>query len=254
MMDFDGSVAVVTGGADGIGLAAAQRFKRQGASVLIGDVSGEKLQSAANSGFHTVLCDVANDEHISQLANAANDLGDVDLVMANAGVAVGGRFETVPIEEWQRLFNINVMGVVRTINAFLPKMIERGRGQIVITGSSAGLFRSDGFDTPYAASKYALRGLAQGLAVYAAANGISVHYLAPRITDTAFPRSSVAWGRKGSRVTSDRDIGDDFDTVDDVADALLAGIENGEFLISLTPDTEQQLISLAKDPLASRNA
>ena len=78
--------------------------------------------------------------------------------------------------------------------------------------------------------------MAEGLAVYCEGQGVDVHYLAPRITDTAFPRSSVAWGRTGSRITHDRESGDDFDTVDDVVAALFAGIDRGDFLINLTPD------------------
>jgi short-subunit dehydrogenase len=129
-------------------------------------------------------------------------------------------------------------------------MIERGRGHIVITGSSAGLFRGDGTDTPYASSKYALRVMAQGLAVYARSGGVSVHYLAPRITDTAFPRSSTAWGRKGSTITWDRGLGDDYDTVDDVVEALIEGIDANEYLISLMPNTREKLLALAENPLA----
>ncbi|MCR9279166.1 MAG: SDR family oxidoreductase [Pseudomonadaceae bacterium] len=251
-MHLDGKVAVVTGGADGIGLAAAKAFQKAGAQVVVADVSEEKLaEQVSGSGLHPVTCDVASDAQIERLAETANQLGDVDLVMANAGIAIGGRFELIPTTEWQRLFDINVLGVVRTINAFLPAMLERGRGHIVVTGSSAGLFRSNGMDAPYAASKYALRGMAQGLAIYARDSGVSVHYLAPRMTDTAFPRSSTAWGRKGSRITSDRQLGDDYDTVDDVIAALLAGIEADQFLISLTPDTSEKLGVLAADPLAS---
>ncbi len=250
-MDLQGAVAVVTGGADGIGLGAAKGFKAANAQVVIGDVNAERLNAEASAaGLIGVTCDVRSAEQIEALAATAQALGDVDLVMANAGVAVGGRFELIPTSEWERLFDVNVLGVVRTINAFLPGMMERGRGHIVITGSSAGLFRGSGMDAPYAASKYALRGLAQGLAVYLKESGISVHYLAPRITDTAFPRSSTAWGRKGSRITSDRDIGDDYDTVDDVVAALISGIDAGDYLVSLTPDTEAKLTALANDPLA----
>ncbi|MCR9260364.1 MAG: SDR family oxidoreductase [Pseudomonadaceae bacterium] len=248
-MQLEGSVAVVTGGADGIGLAAAKKFKQAGAEVVVGDVNVDKLAEQAK-GLHSIPCDVCNDEDIKGLAELANSLGDVDLVMANAGIAIGGRFDSVPISEWQRLFEVNVMGVVRTVNAFLPAMMARGRGHIVITGSSAGLFRSNGFDTPYASSKYALRGMAQGLAVYAKSGGVSVHYLAPRITDTAFPRSSTAWGRKGSTITTDRELGDDYDTVDDVVAALVKGIEANDYLISLMPDTRQKLLTLAENPLA----
>lgn len=251
-MQFDNSVAVVTGGADGIGLAAALRFKEAGAQVVIGDVNADKVHAEASAGgLHGVVCDVCNDQHIDELASVANGLGDVELVMANAGVAVGGRFEQIPMTEWQRLFDVNVMGVVRTINAFLPAMMERGKGRIVVTGSSAGLFRSHGSDAPYAASKYALRGMAQGLAMYCDQSGVSVHYLAPRLTDTAFPRSSVAWGRKGSRVTSDHVLGDNYDTADDVVSALFQGMDNNEFLVSLTPNTKDKLTALAENPLAN---
>jgi hypothetical protein len=81
--------------------------------------------------------------------------------------------------------------------------------------------------------------------VYCKPLGIQVHYLAPRMTDTAFPRSSVAWGHKGRRVTSDVDIGSDFDTVADVVNALFEGIEANQFLISLTQDTKEQLADFA---------
>ena len=247
-MTFDNQVVVVTGGADGIGLAVAQRLKASGAQVVIGDVDAEKVNLKAEAdGLVGVHCDVRREADIAGLVDAASALGPVDIVMANAGVAVGGRFEQIPIEEWQRLFEVNVHGVVRTINAFLPAMLERGQGRIIVTGSSAGLFRSDGFNAPYAASKHALRALTEGLAVYCKDTGVSVHYLAPRLTDTAFPKSSVAWGRKGSRVTSDHQLGDDYDTVDDVVDALFEAIESGRFLTSLTPESESRLVDYASE-------
>lgn len=251
-MNLEGTVAVVTGGADGIGLGAARAFKRAGARVVIADVDGEKVRSAAESGGYEGLeCDVASDESIERLQAFANALGDVAVVMANAGVAVGGRFEAIPVSEWQRLFEVNVFGVVRTINAFLPQMLQRRQGRIVITGSSAGLFGGNGTNAPYAASKHALHGLARSLALYCREQGIAVHYLAPRLTATGFPLSSVAWGRRGSRVTSDRDIGSDYDTVDDVVDALLRGIEREQFLVSLTEDTTERLVAYARDPSAA---
>ncbi|MEM7098690.1 MAG: SDR family oxidoreductase [Pseudomonadota bacterium] len=243
-MEFNNTVAVVTGGADGIGLASAQRLRSLGAQVVIADVDEIKVEQQANThGFVGVVCDVSDEDDISNLAKIANELGEVSFVMANAGVAVGGRFEHVPIDEWQRLFEVNVHGVVRTVNAFLPDMLERERGRLVVTGSSAGLFVSDGFNVPYAASKHALLALSQGLMSYCQASNVQVHYLAPRITDTAFPRTSIAWGRRGSRVTHDRELGSDFDTVDDVVDAFFHGMANDDFLISLTPDTKERMQS-----------
>ncbi len=246
------SLVIVTGGADGIGLGAALKYAEQGATVLVADRDEEKVnQVRAEHNLEGIVCDVSSDADLDKLKEAAADLGSVDVVMANAGVAIGGRFESVPLEEWQRLFDVNVFGVVRTIQAFLPGFQEAGSGRFIITGSSAGIFGSDGFNTPYAASKHALLGLAKGLAVYCESQGIGVHYLAPRLTDTAFPRSSVAWGRKGSRVTDNRDIGDDFDTVDDVIAALFQGIEREEFLISLDAQTKERLMAFAENPSAS---
>ena len=242
-------VAVVTGGADGIGLGAAGHLRSLGAEVVIADRDEERVRTAAGAdGLHGVCCDVTDDGDMEDLKAASEALGEVAFVMANAGVAVGGRFEQIPVAEWQRLFDVNVFGVVRTINAFLPGMMERGDGTIVITGSSAGLFTGDGMNTPYAASKHALLALARSLAVYLRETGIAVHYLAPRLTDTRFPRSSVAWGRRGSRVTSDRDIGDDYDTVPQVVNALFQGIADGEFLISLTRDTRERLLAQLDNP------
>ena len=243
-MNVANKVVVVTGGADGIGLAAAQRFKQMGATVVIADVDATKVESqAAAHGLVGVECDVRDEQAIQTLATRVNDLGEVGVVMANAGVAVGGRFELIPTDEWTRLFDVNVHGVVRTINAFLPTLLERNSGTVIVTGSSAGVFASDGSNVPYAASKHAVLTLAQGLATYCKDTAVDVHYLAPRITDTAFPRSSVAWGKRGSRVTQDRDIGDDFDTVDAVVRALFDGIEKNNLLISLTADTHDRMLS-----------
>ncbi|XOV83212.1 MAG: SDR family NAD(P)-dependent oxidoreductase [bacterium] len=243
-------VAVITGGADGIGLGIAHRCRAAGAQVLIADVNAETVATLSNqSGYHGLVCDVSKDEDVARMRTAAQALGEVSLVVANAGIAVGGRFEQIPMTEWQRLFEVNVFGVVRTIQAFLPDLMSRGSGRVVVTGSSAGLFTSGGMDAPYTASKYALRGMAHALANYGKSGGVSVHYLAPRLTDTVFPKSAVAWGRRGSRVTSDRALGDDFDSVDAVVDALFNGMQDNRFLISLTPDTRERLMGYADDPL-----
>ncbi len=248
MIDLTGKTAVVTGGASGIGLGAANAFRRAGADVFVGDLA----VSNVGSDLSFVQCDVRSESDIEALHKAATAHGSVDIVMANAGIAAGGRFEYVPIEQWEQILDINVTGVARTIKAFLPGMIERGGGTIVVTGSSAGLFVSDGGDIPYAATKYALHGMALGLANYCQSFGINVHYLAPRITDTPFPTSAKAWGRRGLRITEDRDVSG-ADTVDTVVAALMAALEENRFLVSLTPGTRDKMVAYASDPEPSKH-
>ncbi len=243
-MDLDGQVAIVTGAGSGIGLGAAAAFRARGATVLAADL--DPTAAAELDGVVGIEADVRSDADMAGVADAAADLGPVGVVMANAGVAAGGRVENVPIEEWQRLLDINVLGVVRTIQPHLPAMRARGAGHLIVTGSSAGLFTDPtGGNAAYATTKAALLGFARNLATQVDGDGLAVHYLAPRLTDTPFPVSAVAWGRSGARAMSDRSV-DGADTVEQVIDALLVGMVQGRFLISLTDDTEDQLAAFAR--------
>ncbi|MEM9563954.1 MAG: SDR family oxidoreductase [Actinomycetota bacterium] len=243
-MNLDGQVAVVTGAGSGIGLGAAAAFRARGATVLAADL--DPTAAEALDGVVGIEADVRSDADMARVAEAAAELGPVGVVMANAGIAAGGRVENVPIEEWHRLLDLNVLGVVRTIQPHLPAMRDRGDGYLVVTGSSAGLFTDPtGGNAPYATTKAALLGLARNLAKQVDGDGLAVHYLAPRLTDTPFPVSAVAWGRSGARTMSDRPV-EGADTVDQVIDALLDGMAQRRFLISLTPDTEEQLTAFAR--------
>ena len=108
------------------------------------------------------------------------------MVVANAGVAVGGTFEHIPLAEGRRVFDANVLGVARTVNAFLPRMIAEGAGAVVITSSMQGLFPESGAAmAAYVASKAALVGLARALASYLRPFGVNVILLCPGLTATA---------------------------------------------------------------------
>jgi len=140
-----------------------------------------------------------------------------------------------------------VLGVVRGLHAFLPHLLERGSGHIVVTSSQLGLYVSDGLAGPYVASKFALVGLTRSLAIYLRPKGIGVTLLAPRLTDTAFPRSTVAWGARGPRVRSDREVAG-ADTPETVAAMLVGGLRADRFLVCADPDMAARLTAFAEDP------
>ncbi len=180
-MELAERIAVVTGGANGIGRASALAFARAGAGVVIADVDDTALPAtkaaieALGRRALALRCDVTSDGDARALVESTlSTFGRADLVMLNAGVAAGGRWEHVPIAEWQRVLDVNVLGVARGLNAFLPHLLERGSGHVVITSSGLGLDVRDGTTGPYATSKFALTGMARSLALYLRPRGIGV--------------------------------------------------------------------------------
>lgn len=161
--DLNGCVAVVTGGASGIGLSTARALAAAGAAVVIADIHDERMRSACDEitagGGRAIgcRCDVASDDDVAALrAAAVETFGAVDIVMNNVGILMLGAPENIPLAAWERTFNVNVLSVARSIHAFLPEMLERGRGHIVNTASTAGLWGYSPDRIPYASSKAAV--------------------------------------------------------------------------------------------------
>ena len=185
-MNVAGEVAVITGGASGIGRGTALALARRGADIVLADVNDRRLAAVeaeiAVMGRRVVAvhCDVSRDDDVQQLAERAeSNLGPVGLLMNNAGVVLRGALEHVDLADWQWCFGINVFGVIRGINAFLPRMLERRHGYIVNTGSVAGMVALTGEGAPYIASKFAVVGLTEALALYCQPFGVSVSLLCP---------------------------------------------------------------------------
>jgi NAD(P)-dependent dehydrogenase (short-subunit alcohol dehydrogenase family) len=254
-----GSVAVVTGGAGGIGLAAAKRFAQLGLRVCIADTDMNRLIAATNevaalasNGTADVLAvqtDVSNEEHLRRLHRAVNDrFGGTDVLMNNAGIQPGsGIFG--PAENWERIIAVNLSGAILGTQIFAPSMIERGRpGLVINTGSKQGITTPPG-DPAYNVSKAGLKAFTEALQ-HELRNTpdcqISAHLLIPGFVFTGL----TARGR------TDKPAG--AWTPEQTVDFMIARISKGDFYI-LCPDNdvprsldERRILWAAQDIIQNR--
>jgi NAD(P)-dependent dehydrogenase (short-subunit alcohol dehydrogenase family) len=190
-VDVRGRTAVVTGSASGIGRSTALELARRGADVVVADIHEARLAETA-AGIEAlgrralaVRCDVTSDADVDALAAAAFDaFGAVDVVMNNAGIAVLGPPHRVEMREWERILQVNVLGLVRGVRAFVPAMVERGDGYVVNTASIAGVWAYSWDAAPYITSKFAAYGLSEALARSLCPLGIGVSVLCPGLVHT----------------------------------------------------------------------
>lgn len=165
-MELQNKVVIVTGGANGIGRALCRRFAAEGArGVVVADRDLTGAQAVAEEfGGIAVEVDVSREADNHRLVQLATErYSQVDLFCANAGIATGGGFEA-PDDEWQRIWEINLMSHVYAARAVLPAMIARGDGYLLTTASAAGLLTSIG-SAPYAVTKHAAVALAEWLSI-----------------------------------------------------------------------------------------
>ena len=191
-MDVADTVAVITGGASGIGRATAVELARRGArGVVLADVNDARLSeardevAALDARAVTVHCDVARDEDVDHLRDVAlAEFDDVDIIMNNAGVALLGPADLLTMEEWDWILQINLYGVIRGVRAFVPHLRARGSGWVVNTASVAGLF-AYAWDTPaYITAKFGVVGLTEALALYLRPLGVGVSLLCPGLVSS----------------------------------------------------------------------
>jgi NAD(P)-dependent dehydrogenase (short-subunit alcohol dehydrogenase family) len=178
MSGFEGKGAVITGGANGIGLATATEFARRGARVVLADVDQPSLEQAVihlkAQGFqaHGVMCDV---RHLNEMIHLADEsfrlLGQVDVVFSNAGIVVAGPLAQMTHDDWRWVIDIDLWGSIHAVEAFLPRLLEQGTGgHVAFTASFAGLMPNVGLGA-YSVAKYGVVGLAENLAREVKDNG-----------------------------------------------------------------------------------
>jgi NAD(P)-dependent dehydrogenase (short-subunit alcohol dehydrogenase family) len=191
--------AVITGAGGGLGRAFCLELARRGSRLVVSDVRTDAAEETASlvrargAEAHVVACDVRSAEEFGKLADEAEErLGAVDLLVNNAGVAVGGQVGEIPLEDWRWIVDINLMGVVHGCHLFAPRMKARRSGHIINIASAAGLVASPGM-APYHATKFAVVGLSESLYSELKPLGVGVTVVCP----TFFPTGIIDAGRGG---------------------------------------------------------
>lgn len=249
MDKFRDRVAVITGGAGGIGMAMARAFAARGANVVLADLDEPALARAVNElqeGGAAVLgvaTDVTRRESVEALAAAARTrFGAVHIVCNNAGVATFGEMHRASHRDWVYTMNVNFWGVVHGVESVVPLLIEQGQGgHIVNTASMAGLVGMRWLGI-YSASKFAVVGLSEALHRELTPLGIGVSVLCPMIVDTQINENSARLRPRELRNAEDLPIPPNAAmaggtiAADEVGRRVVRGIERGDLYILTHPE------------------
>ena len=227
-MELRGKVAVVTGGASGIGAACCRAFSTEGARVVVADRDRAGADAVAGEiGGLAVVGNIGSEADVDELvARAEAEVGPVDVFFSNAGIGTGGDPIETPLSEWQEQWDVNVMAHVYAVRAVLPGMLERGSGYLLHTASMAGILTTIGNCT-YAVTKHAVVGLAEWLSVTYHDRGIRVSLLAPLGVNT--PMLQGAGGGPGSESVGP------VKEPEEVAQMVVDAIRSEQFLILTDP-------------------
>jgi NAD(P)-dependent dehydrogenase (short-subunit alcohol dehydrogenase family) len=234
-MAFHNQVAIVTGGASGIGRALCEELARQGALAVVADINAEGAQAVAASiaaqGGRAIaaLLDVTRAEDVERLvAETLRDHGRLDFMFNNAGIGVGGEVRNLSLDHWRKAIDINLWGVIYGTAAAYSTMLRQGSGHIVNIASAAGLVGEPGL-IPYSVTKSAVVALSTALREEAAGFGVRVTVVCPGFVDTAIYENAI-----GIRVDKDeflRKLPVRLVSAPDAALKILRGVERNQSIV-----------------------
>jgi NAD(P)-dependent dehydrogenase (short-subunit alcohol dehydrogenase family) len=185
--------AIVTGASSGIGFKAAETLARAGYRVF---GTSRRAKNDGPAGVEMVSCDVTDQQSVDQLvSHVLSEAGQIDLVVNNAGLGLVGGAEESSIEQVKALFDVNVLGAMRVINAVLPSMRKRRAGRIINISSALGLIPAP-YSAHYCATKHALEGYSESLDHELRAFGIRVSLVEPAYTRTALENNGLSPDRE----------------------------------------------------------
>jgi NAD(P)-dependent dehydrogenase (short-subunit alcohol dehydrogenase family) len=241
---FKDKTVLITGAGSGIGRATAYLLAENNVHLILCDLNKEAADrtaamslglGAASAAVHIV--DVADWDDMQALAQKVEKKhGALDVLINNAGVGLGGDFLSTPLQDWQWVLSINVMGVVHGCKAFLPAMIQRGYGHVVNTASMAGYYAAPDM-TAYSASKHAVMGLTESLRAEMAPHGIGVSAICPGVINTNIVSAGRMNGSTGlaqekiAALYRKRNYGPE-----GVAEAIVRSIEQNRAVTPVSPE------------------
>lgn len=242
---LEGKTAVVTGAGSGIGRQTALLCARRRARLAICDIDDNGLadtaQQAAAHGAEVLThhVDVASQQSVDAFATIVHQrFGPADLLVNNAGIGVVATFLQTELDDWRRLIDINLMGVVHGCRAFIPAMIERGTGGHVVNLSSQAGFQANPALTAYSTTKFAVFGLSEALRAELHPHRIGVTAVCPGVVNTAITRTSTVRGdhaaerqQKLQSVYAKRGYGPE-----KVAAAILKAVARDRAVAPITPE------------------
>jgi NADP-dependent 3-hydroxy acid dehydrogenase YdfG len=222
-VNIAGRTALLTGATGGLGQAIARELRARGARLVLSGRRAEVLDALADEvGGRALVSDLASPEAAQRLADEA---GDVDVLVANAGLPASGRLETFSAEQIDRAIDVNLRAPVQLARALLPGMLERGVGQLVFVSSINGKLAPPG-TAVYSATKFALRGFALALRQDLHGHGVGVSTVFP-----GFVREAGMWADAG--VALPRGIGTS--TPQEIARAVIDAIERDRGEVDVAP-------------------
>ena len=223
------SRVLVTGGASGLGLALVKIHLERGDQVLVGDLAETAPESVPNGAAYLRLDVRAQQDWDAALARVKEEWGGLDLLYNNAGIATGGRIDVESMADWERVLDINLLGVVRGCQTFTPLFKEQGSGHIVNTASLAGLVHGPGMSS-YNAAKAGVVALSETLTFELAPFGIKVSVVCPAFfrtnLHTSFQGKDSDFEETGVRLITKAKA-----SADEIAAIVVKGVDAGKRII-----------------------
>ena len=229
-MDIKDKIIVVTGAASGIGKALVKRFTAEGAAHIVSvDLNIEGAQAtAAEFGGTAMMANVSVEDDIKRVIDTTEtDIGPIDLFCSNAGISMASTLDA-PNEEWQTIWDVNVMSHVYAARHLVPRMVARGGGYFLNTSSAAGLLNQVG-GAAYGTTKHAAVGFGEWLALTHAHEGIKVSMLCPQAVRTAMTEDTDSVGIIAA-------AGDGMMEPEVLADVVVEGLADERFVILPHPE------------------